>query len=531
MPRPKPLILLILDAFGISEEHEGNPLYTAKKPTFDMLDQWFPFTTLQASGVAVGLPWGEAGNSEVGHLTIGSGRVINHHLPRIISSIHDGSFFENERFVKAAEHVRAHNSRLHIAGLISSGSVHSYIDHLYALLEFTRRQNISEVFLHAFADGKDAPPREGKHFFSELALRVQKDWPNTKFGSIMGRFYAMDREEQWDRTQKAYELLTQGKGKPCNMLSAHLAQSYTQGATDEFIEPAVMTNDTGESPGIIQPNDAVIFINFREDSMRQLIEAFARKNFDRFPRQLVSDLFLVTMTDYEKEFANLAAFPSPEVRLPLAEVLGEAGLTHLHIAETNKYAHVTYFFNGGREEPFAREERMLIISAAVPHPDDIPQVKAAEIAAGILGHVETFDVIIANLANADIVGHSGNFDAAVRAVEILDESVNTILTSLMNRNEGIMLVTGDHGGIERKRHLITGEKRTEHSTNPVPLYIVGPAFRRGAARTEAEINTIKKEVGGILTDIAPTILEILGLHKPHEMTGTSLYPFLLRQLE
>lgn len=527
MPRPKPLVLVILDAFGVSTERDGNPVFEARKPTFDRIDQWFPFTTLQASGVAVGLPWGEAGNSEVGHLTMGAGRVINHHLPRIISSVHDGSFFENERFRKAADHVISRSGRLHIAGLVSSGSVHSYIDHLYALLDFTRDKHIPRVYLHLFTDGKDAPPKEGAVFFAELEKRLASKWPHVRLGTVVGRFYAMDRDGNWERTQRAYELLTQGKGVVIGVPSRYLAESYTRGITDEFVEPAVIGED-GE--GTIRSGDALMFMNFREDSMRQLADAFVREQFDHFSHIPIEDLFLVTMTDYEKEWSHLAAFPSPGIRFPLAEVLGEEGLRHIHIAETNKYAHVTYFFNGGRETPFKNEERVLIPSVTAPHPDDIPQMRASEVTAAILEHMHAYDVIIANFANADLVGHSGNFSAASRTVEILDESVGALVNSIMN-SDGVIIITGDHGGIELKRNVISGEKHTEHSINPVPFYLIGKQFKRGVLRTDADILTLKKEVGGILTDIAPTILDLLHVRKPHEMTGTSLLPFLMRQME
>lgn len=530
MPRSKPLLLIILDGFGISTEKAGNPVYEAKKPALDEIERDFPFTALQASGVAVGLPWGEAGNSEVGHLTIGSGRVIYQHLTRIINAIYDGSFFTNESFLKAIGHVRKHNSRLHIAGLISSGSVHSYIDHLYALLELAKREKVPEVLVHVFTDGKDAPPKEAAKFLQMLEERLAKQWPHSRLASVMGRFYALDRDEKWERTQTAYELLTEGKGEKIISIPAYLRASYEKGITDEFIEPAFVPQGgtTAGKPAIVEENDALIFSDFREDSMRQVTRAFASDAFDAFPRKKVGNLLTVTMTEYEKGNGAITAFQPLGIDWPLARVIGGAGLSHLHIAETQKYAHVTYFFNGGKEKPFEGEERILIQSLTTAHFDEVPEMRAKEITAKILENFEKKDVIIANFANADMVGHSGNFQAAVRAVEILDEYLGQLINAVLGNN-GVMLVTGDHGNIELKRDAITGEKRTEHSINPVPLYLVGKAWRRKTQRTETEIAAQKSEVGGILTDVAPTIIELLQLKKPAEMTGQSLLTLLLRQ--
>ena len=520
MARPKPLILIILDGFGISLEKEGNPVHEAKTPTLNEIERNFPFTTLQASGVAVGLPWGEAGNSEVGHLTIGSGRAIYHHLPRIINAIYDGSFFKNEALLKAAEHVRKNNSSLHIAGLISSGSVHSYIDHLYALIDFTKRENLERVYLHIFTDGKDAPPNEGAKFLTQLLERFQKTAPQVKLASVIGRFFALDRDLQWDRTKKCYELLTEGKGEKINSIPEYLLVSYGEGVTDEFIKPAVSSQSA-----IIKEGDALIFSDFREDSMRQIVHAFTDDAFDYFPRKKISNLLVVTMTEYQKGMNALAAFPQLEINWPLSRVLGEAGLAHLHIAETQKYAHTTYFFNGGKEKPFMGEDRILIPSINTAHFDEVPQMRAPEITAKILENFDKYDVIIANFANADMVGHSGNFQAAIKAVEVLDESLGQIMNSVLAQ-DATLLITADHGNIELKRNAITGEKRTEHSINPVPFYVVGKGFKRKNARKENEIEKQKKEVEGILTDVAPTILELLGIEQPEEMSGKSLMPTL-----
>lgn len=528
MAKNTPLILVILDGFGVSLDAAGNPASEAKKPVMEELERSFPFSILQASGVAVGLPWGEAGNSEVGHLTMGAGRVIHHHLPRIISSIRDGSFFQNPALLKAAGHVRAHNSRLHIVGLVSSGSVHSYAEHLWALLEFAKREALPEVLVHVFADGKDAPPKEGAKFLSRVEERMRVEFPQARITSAVGRFFAMDRDEKWERVQKAYNLLTQGEGMHISSVPEYLETSYARGATDEFIEPAAVV--TGNRLSFIQENDAAVFLNFREDSMRELMRAFVEDGFSKFPRVKIPNLLVVTMTEYDKNLSGVvAAFPALEIVGPLGRVLSEAGLRQLRIAESEKYAHVTYFFNGGDEKPLAGEDRILVPSVPTDHFDEVPEMRSREITTKILENLEQYDVIIANFANADMVGHSGNFQAAVRAVEALDESLGQLRDAIL-KGGGVMIVTADHGNIELKRNLMSGEKLTEHSVNPVPFILVGEKFRLKAPRTPAEAVAQKKEVGGILTDVAPTILELVGLPKPSEMTGQSLLSTLLRSL-
>ncbi len=526
MLRSKPLILIILDGFGVSPEKIANPINYANVPTLKDLEHFYPFVTLQASGAAVGLPWGVAGNSEVGHLTIGSGRVTYHHLPRIINSIYDGSFFSNAAFKKTAAHVKNHNSRLHIAGLVSSGSVHSYIDHLYALLDFSKREGIEKTFLHIFTDGRDSPPKEGAKFIRLLEDRIKSEWPATSIASIIGRHYAMDREERWERTAACYKLITKGLGTKTNSLGDYLESSYAKGITDEFIEPAIYSGENVIG-NTLQENDAIIFLNFREDSMRQLLHAFAEPGFNHFPRQQIKNICIVTMTEYEKGLWGVTpAFEQLDIAWPMARVLGEAGLSHLHIAETEKYAHVTYFLNGGKEKPFLLEERMLIPSLPVSRFDEAPEMRAREITDTVLKEFKTFDVIIVNFANADMIGHSGNFKAAVETVEILDECLLRIKKAI-EAEGGILIITADHGNIELKRDVISGEKRTEHSLNPVPFFMVNEKYRRKNPRTEEELKKIKEEPAGILTDVAPTLLEILEIKKPDDMTGRSLLPTLL----
>lgn len=528
MSKRNPFVLAILDGYGISLEKDGNPVAHANTPTFNEIEEFFPFTLLQASGVAVGLPWGEAGNSEVGHLTIGSGRIIYHHLPRIIYSIYDGSFFQNQAFLAAAAHVNKNKSTLHIIGLISSGSVHSYLDHLYALLEFTKQQSIPEVFLHVFTDGKDSPPKEGARFLAMVEDRMAHEWPHAKIVSVIGRSFAMDRDEHWERIEKAYRLLTEGEGIPITSPSSYVATCYEKGITDEFIEAATVVDDKQRPFGTIAEGDAIIFFNFREDSMREITHAFVDTKFPHFERAQRKNLCVTTMTEYEKGLAQ-AAFPTLDVKMPLARVLSEAGLGHVHIAESEKYAHVTYFLNGGREELYQGEKRILVPSLSTSHYDEVPEMQAREITDKVLENLQMYDIVIVNLANADMVGHSGNFEAAIKAVEVLDAALKKIMYAVLAAH-GTLLVTADHGNIEMKRNALSGEKRTQHSINPVPLYLIGVSYRRKYARGAGEIIRKKNEVRGILTDVAPTMLELLNIPKPVEMTGKSLVPELLEDI-
>lgn len=518
---PKPIVLVVLDGFGVSLETRGNAIATAETPTLADIERHYPFTTLQASGVAVGLPWGEAGNSEVGHLTIGSGRAIYNHLPRIITSIQDQSFFKNPALLGAVQHCRERNSALHIIGLVSSGSVHSYIDHLYGLLDFTARQSFPRVYLHIITDGKDAPPTESANFIRLLQERISLRYPNVIIASLIGRFYAMDRDERWDRIRKAYELLIEGIGEPFRDPVEYLQASYSRNVTDEFIEPAYRQGDD-QPLGRIQSGDGVIITNFREDSVREITRALTLDSFDAFPRAKPADLKVATMTEYEKGLPGVvSAFPPIEIHWPLARVLSEAGKRQLHIAESEKYAHVTYFFNGGREEPFPGEDRLLVPSLAITHHEEKPAMKAEEITANVLERLDAYDFILANFANADMIGHTGNFQAIVQAIEILDKAIATLKEQVLRR-DGILLVTGDHGNAEQKIHPLSGEPLTEHTINPVPFYLLGNSYFQETERPDAAITEIKKARGGILTDIAPTILEFLGLQKPEEMTGRSL---------
>lgn len=514
----------MLDGFGVNMSVPESTWKFAKRPTFEILEAHFPFTVLQASGIAVGIPWSEAGNSEIGHLTIGAGRVLYHHLPRIISSIDDGSFFENPAFLAAAEKAKKPGSQLHLMGLFSSGSVHAYVEHLYALLDFAKRQEVPEVYLHLFGDGKDAPPKEMFGFIKKFQELLQ-NYPNVKIVSVMGRFYPMDRDENWDRIEHAYRLLTEGRGKPFSDPAEHIAASYEAGLNDTTLEPGFLADGAGLPVGRIQNGDAVIFYNFREDSVRELTSAFVLERFDRFTRNRL-DLEFVTMTEYEKGLPVKVAFLSLDVPHTLAGVISDAGLRQLHIAETEKYAHVTYFFNGGKEKPFSGEDRILVPSSGAANYDEHPEMSTGEVADAVLANLDKYDFILANFANCDMVGHTGNFDATVKAIEVVDFSVGKIMSKVLEMN-GALIITADHGNAEEKRYRLTGEKRTKHTVNPVPCFLVNNEFKKETSLAATEIDAKYADVGGVITDIAPTVLKLMGLNAPNEMTGSDLVDKLL----
>lgn len=518
------VVLIILDGLGVPQDKDST-LFAAKRPNFEHFEKFFPFTALQASGIAVGLSWGEEGNSEVGHLTLGSGRTIYSHLPRISVSIQDGSFFKNESFKKALGHIRERGGALHLMGLFSSGSVHAYPDHLYALLELAKRENLEKVYLHLFTDGRDSPSKEAGVFISTLNERLSKLYPFAELTSLIGRDFSMDRDGDFAKIEKTYNLLVKGDGKIFEDAVEYLELQYQSGVDDEFIEGGW----NGNKKSRIKDKDAVIFFNFREDSARELTQAFAEEGFDKFPREKLRDIFFVTMTEYQKNLpAAVPAFGSPEINQPLTKIFSENNFKQFHIAETDKYAHVTYFFNGGKEGPYPGEERLLIPSLPGSHYEKNPEMSAEKIAEEVIANLEDYDFILVNFANADMVGHTGNFDATVRALEVLDGVSGRIVKRVLEL-DGIVIITGDHGNAEEKRYRITGERRTKHTANPVPFFLIGKKFQRKKPWGEEEILKSYSRVGGVLSDVAPTILELFGLPKPEEMSGVSLLEKLLEK--
>lgn len=517
----QPIILIILDGWGINLEQKGNAISVENTPFINKIEKSYPFMTLTSSGLAVGLPYGEAGNSEVGHMAIGTGRITYQYLPRIMFAIQDGTFFKNPVLSKAVEHVRKNNSSLHIMGLTSSGTVHSYIDHLDALLEFAKKEKISKVFLHAFTDGKDSLPREAKTFLPDLSQKMQKNKLG-KMVTVLGRNFAMDRDGNWDKTQKAYQALTSPGGAKSPDLIKSITDHYNNGSNDQDMTPTIL-EDTENTR--IKDNDAVIFFNFREDSARQLTQAFVKEKFDGFQRTKIKNLFFATMTRYEDNLPINVMFDPPNITNSLSEVLSKNKKKHLKIAETEKYAHVTYFFNGLAEKSFPLESRLIIPSLKAGQYKKFPKMKAPEITEQVIKAFEkrSHDVVIANFANADMLGHSGDFNAAQKGIKFLDKMLEKIY-NLIIKEDGIMIITGDHGNAEEMVDPISGNVKTEHTTNPVPFYLVSGNIEK--LKTKEEIAQIKKEPRGLLGDIAPTILDIMSIEKPKEMTGKSLLSYL-----
>jgi len=509
----KPVVLVIIDGFGVSPDKVGSPWEAAKHPAFEEIEKNFPFTSLQASGIAVGLPWGKEGNSEVGHLTIGAGKIIYNYLPRISSSIEDGTFFTNEALLKAVEHTKKNSSSLHILGLFSSGTVHAYEEHLYALLELAKRNNLPRVFLHLFSDGKDAYPKEGAVYFKNLEKYLAEQYPNAKIASVIGRKYAMDRDGNWDRTEKAYKLFTEGAGEPFSSASAHIEENYKKEIFDEAVTAAFAKATASQSR--IKKDDAVIFFNFREDSERQLSSMFIKKK----------EVLVVTMTEYDKTLPAVVAFKSANVAEPLAKIISDSELSQLHIAESEKYAHITYFFNGGEEKPFKGEERVLVPSPRAASYSQTPEMAADKVSEAIINGLNKYDFIAANFANADMVGHTGDFKATVAALEKIDSCIGKIAGEVLKMN-GVLIITADHGNAEEKLYKMTGEKKTKHSINPVPFYLIGNDFKKEITTTKDEIIKNYKDVKGTLSDVAPTIIALFGFKKPVEMTGKNLLEIL-----
>ena len=512
--------LVILDGWGVKEEGVGNAITKASTPNMDALERFYPSTVLQASGMAVGLPWKKMGNSEVGHLTLGAGKIIYQNLPRISLSIQDRSFFENETLLETIRHISSNkNSNIHLMGMLSDGGVHSHIDHIYALLELLKEQGVDSdrVFVHIFTDGRDTNPRSGAKFVSKLVENMKEEkWPG-KIASIIGRYYAMDRNKNWDRTKLAYYCLVNSVGIRENDPVEALEKYYLEDITDEFIKPTLIVDEKGSFTPI-KGGDSVMFFNIRQDRARQLSKAFVLDEFEDFDRGgKLSDLCFTTMIEYEKNLPTNIIFPTQDVDRPLGKIISDAGMNQLRIAETEKYAHVTYFFNGGTEKPFKNEFRVLVPSLTVEQFDEAPKMSAEAITEEVIKGMESdkFSFILVNYANPDMVGHTGNCKAAAEGVEFVDECVGRLYKTAMENNFSL-LITADHGNAEEMINPRTGEKLTEHTSNPVPFIVVNKKF---TGKREPKID---KEIGGMLSDVAPTVLEILGIDQPEEITGKSL---------
>ena len=534
----KPVVLVILDGWGIAPPGPGNAISLAKTPNFNKFWAAFPHTQLTASGEAVGLPHGEPGNSETGHLNLGAGQIVFQDLPRISMSIADGSFYQIDALKEAAAHVRQNNSALHLLGLIGSGGVHSSLEHISALLHLASQEGLKKVWLHLFTDGRDSPPTSAFVFLNQIQMTTEKIGVG-QIATLIGRYYAMDRDLRWERTQKAYELLVEGQGEKAESLKEAIKKSYNNGKTDEFMDPLVINKE-----GLVKDNDAIIFFNFRIDRPRQLTKAFILPDFEKLKKpkatfdpyaekyglklyqipegtttfqrkKVLKNLFFVTMTEYEKGLPVKAAFPPETVKIPLARIISENNLRQLHISETEKERFVTYYFNGQREKPFPNEDWLEIPSPKVATYDLKPEMSASIITEEVLKRLPNlnYHFTVINYANPDMVGHSGVVSAGIKACEVVDECLGKIVNYIFNTG-GVCLVTADHGNVEEMIDPLTGGVETGHSANPVPFLAISRHF--------GSTGRFLRE--GILADVAPTILNIMGLSKPDLMTGRSLIP-------
>lgn len=504
----KPIMLMILDGFGINEKSDGNAVKQANTPNIDKLMKKYQTTKIYTSGLKVGLPDGQMGNSEVGHTNIGAGRIVYQELTKITKSIEDGDFFAIPEFIEAIENCKKYNSKLHILGLVSDGGVHSHIRHLYGLLEMAKRRDFENVYVHCFLDGRDTPPASAEGYITELEEKM-KEKGIGKIASISGRYYAMDRDKRWDRVEKCYDALVKGEGNKSASATIAIENSYQKEVFDEFVEPTVICN--GETPiATIGEHDSVIFFNFRPDRAREITRAIVDPKFDGFETKKMETYF-VCFTSYDETMPNVRiAFKKEPLVNTFGEVVSKNGLKQLRIAETEKYAHVTFFFNGGEEKQYPGEDRILVPSPKVATYDMQPEMSAREVTEKVVEaiNLNKYNVIILNYANPDMVGHTGSLPAAIKAVETIDECVGKVVEAML-AHDGTMLITADHGNCEQMIDYKTGDPHTAHTTNPVPLILV----------TENKDLRIKE---GKLADLAPTMLDILGIEKPEEMTGESI---------
>ena len=508
--RKKPVVLMILDGYGLNSSTKGNGVALAKTPVMDKLMAEYPYVKGYASGLAVGLPDGQMGNSEVGHLNMGAGRIVYQELTRITKSIEDGHFFENTELLGAIENCKKNNSDLHLYGLLSDGGVHSHITHVFALLELAKRNGIKNVYVHCFMDGRDTAPDSGKDFIAKLSDKMEELGVG-EIASVTGRYYAMDRDNRWDRVEKAYRALTLGEGNQAACGKCAIKASYEAGKTDEFVEPTVITKD-GKPVGVIKDKDSVICFNFRPDRAREITRCFCDDEFTGFDRGSRKDVYYVCFTDYDVTIPNkYVAFKKEKITNTFGEFLAANNMTQARIAETEKYAHVTFFFNGGIEEPNKGEDRILVKSPKVATYDLQPEMSALEVCDKLCEAIRSdkYDVIIINFANPDMVGHTGVVDAVIKAIETVDACVGRAVEAVKEK-DGVMFICADHGNAEVLVDENTGEPYTAHTTNPVPFILVNYD------------NEYTLKENGKLCDIVPTLIDIMGMEKPAEMTGQSL---------
>ena len=500
-------MLMILDGFGMNNNAEGNSIKIANTPNIDNLMKKNPTTEIHTSGLDVGLPEGQMGNSEVGHTNIGAGRIVYQELTRITKEIEEGDFFSNPELVKAIENCKEHGTKLHIMGLLSDGGVHSHNRHLYALLELAKRKDFEDVYVHCFLDGRDTPPASAENYLAELEKKMAEKGVG-KIASISGRYYSMDRDKRWERVEKSYQALVNGIGEKETSSIIAIEKSYQKEVFDEFVEPTLICNND-EPIATIQKNDSVIFFNFRPDRAREITRTLVDPDFDGFKRDYFP-VYFVCFTQYDATLPNVhIAFKPTTLENTFGEYISKKGLTQLRIAETEKYAHVTFFFNGGEEKQYPGEDRILVQSPKVATYDLKPEMSAKEVTEKVIEAIQSqkYNCIILNYANPDMVGHTGNLEATVKAIETIDDCVGKVVEEV-NKVQGVLLITADHGNAEQMIDYATGEPHTAHTTNPVPFILVG--------KEDAKLKP------GRLADLAPTMLDIMGLEKPKEMTGESI---------
>ena len=522
--RPKPVVLMVLDGWGIAQPYSGNAISQANTPNINEYISGYPAMTLRASGEAVGLPWGKAGNSEVGHLNLGLGRIIYQDLPRLNKAIADNSFYQNQVLLTAIKHVKKNKSKLHLLGLISNGGVHSSIEHLEALIVLAKAQGVARLYVQAILDGRDTPYNSGLDFIKQIRKSLAASGLG-EIATLVGRFYAMDRDNRWDRIAKAYAAMVLGKGNISQSAEAAVKESYAKKIFDEEFAPTIISKNN-QPVGLVEDGDAVIFFNFRPDRARQLTKAFVLPSFDKFKREkYLKNLLFICFTEYEKALPVEVAFLPEIIEPTLGEVISRAGLKQLRIAETEKYAHATYFFNGGCEAASQGEEHILVPSPQVASYDLKPEMSAAEVTEKLLTAIdsEKYDFILVNFANADMVGHTGNLKAAIKAVEFVDKCVGKIVKQVLAKG-GLIFITADHGNAESMFNMQTGMIDKEHTSNPVPFIVIGREYQgRSLSKQEAPSNDLSLvQPQGILSDVAPTILNVMNIDKPQEMTGRSL---------
>ncbi|WP_028609186.1 2,3-bisphosphoglycerate-independent phosphoglycerate mutase [Paenibacillus harenae] len=509
MASKKPVALIILDGFGLRDDVTGNAVAQAKKPNYDRYWSTYPHTTLTASGEAVGLPEGQMGNSEVGHLNIGAGRIVYQDLTRISKSIRDGEFYDNETLLGAVKHAKVNSKKLHLYGLLSDGGVHSHIEHLFALLDLAKKEELEEVYIHAFLDGRDVSPDSAKGYLERLQAKIEEVGVG-RIATVQGRYYAMDRDKRWERTEKSYRAMVYGEGPQYTNPVQAVVESYEKSVYDEFVMPTVIVDEDNKPVGLVESEDAVIFFNFRPDRAIQLSQVFTNTDFRGFDRgeKCPANLYFVCLTLFSESVDGFVAYSPKNLDNTLGEVLAQNNKTQLRTAETEKYPHVTFFFSGGRDQELPGETRVLINSPKVATYDLKPEMSAYELAESTAREIEAdkYDAIILNFANPDMVGHSGMLEPTIKAVEATDECLGKVVEAILAKG-GVCIITADHGNADMVFDE-NGRPFTAHTTNPVPLIVTK------AGETLRE--------GGILADIAPTFLDLMTLAKPEEMTGSTL---------